>query len=427
MDKEYSDLDYAIAYKLRIAQRMIEEGADVNQRFDTYQTPLHIALSVGNMFLVELLLDRGADATAKDRWQETPLLIAAKLLLKDRQKYELCKLLLENGADCNVPDFKHETPLQVLLEHGTLKIVKLLLDHGADIHMVDCSDYSPLHFAACNPNLDVLRYLLDHVLGSDADIDMHDDRGKTPMMYAIQCRLYQTCEFLLSRGVDVNSYSITGWTPLLLALKMTTVHNTTTSDKINEELKIIDLLLESGADMFDDLLDVNALKYASAVYVDDIFMYRLIRHVAKLECQGFSISEPKRRVILQHPIYRDDYKLCAEELKCMNNTLFYENMSLFDLLSDRQEIILKYVRNAKLVEAFESKDYRVTFPIYYDVMKMRFGAAVEKHRLQTDAAKILSEVFQFNDLSHLVNRRIVDYLNNDDMNFLRSCSINSSS
>ena len=60
----------------------LAQGANVNCKFkDDLYTPLHTACSSttvpGSLGVLNLLLDRGADANACNKWKETPLLIAA--------------------------------------------------------------------------------------------------------------------------------------------------------------------------------------------------------------------------------------------------------------------------------------------------------------------------------------------------------------
>jgi MATH domain/Ankyrin repeats (many copies) len=60
----------------------LEQGASVNCQFkDDLYTPLHTACSsgtaAGSMEVLQLLLEKGADGNACNKWSETPLLIAA--------------------------------------------------------------------------------------------------------------------------------------------------------------------------------------------------------------------------------------------------------------------------------------------------------------------------------------------------------------
>ena len=54
-----------MALRLEVARLLIEAGADVNATAAGGYTPLHIAASNGNREMVILLLESGADRTAR--------------------------------------------------------------------------------------------------------------------------------------------------------------------------------------------------------------------------------------------------------------------------------------------------------------------------------------------------------------------------
>ena len=83
-----------------LVEMLVESGFSPDLRFGSSDAPLlcHLAADGwSRMKAVELLLDKGADIEAKDRYGQSPLMIAAA-----RFGSEMVELLLEHGADVNV-------------------------------------------------------------------------------------------------------------------------------------------------------------------------------------------------------------------------------------------------------------------------------------------------------------------------------------
>jgi ankyrin repeat protein len=72
-----------------------------------------------------LLLAKGAEVNAKNKWGETPLHIAAFKSRKD-----VAELLLAGKAEVNAKDNKDSTPLHAAKLKGNADLVELLRQHG---------------------------------------------------------------------------------------------------------------------------------------------------------------------------------------------------------------------------------------------------------------------------------------------------------
>jgi RNA polymerase sigma factor (sigma-70 family) len=137
------------------------------------------ALSAAAQFnhkeVVQLLLDRGADASGRSKQcvsreievavGSTPLRLAA---LKGYR--EIVKLLLEHGAIVDASGQTGRTALHWASLKGRREIVKLLLDHGADIYAKDELGRSPFDWALIRGQLEVANLLREHFVSDQEKV-----------------------------------------------------------------------------------------------------------------------------------------------------------------------------------------------------------------------------------------------------------------
>ena len=185
---------------LETAQELISQGADVDDAMDQGgYNPLMVASKQGHLDMAELLIRSGAGVNAADALGRTSLMFAANeavagLLLSrgasvndrdDRQMTALCfavqqartgivRLLLEHGANASARCHQMRTPLDWIMgargasKNERMEIVKLLLAHDADVNARDSYGWTPLISAAKLGRLDVLQLLL-----AQPGIDVH--------------------------------------------------------------------------------------------------------------------------------------------------------------------------------------------------------------------------------------------------------------
>ncbi|MBX5460866.1 MAG: ankyrin repeat domain-containing protein [Steroidobacteraceae bacterium] len=158
--------------------------------------------------LIKLLLERGANPNARTReyppqrrwitrlgslsWVDftgqTPFLRAA--LAGD---VKVMRLLLEHGADPNIPTFNGTTPLMAAAginwtvaqtyDEGPaalLEAVRLAHSLGNDVNAVNSMGLRAIHGAANRGSDDIIRYLVEN----GAALDVADNQGRTPLTWA---------------------------------------------------------------------------------------------------------------------------------------------------------------------------------------------------------------------------------------------------
>ena len=86
---------------------------------------IHFAAWSGNIKVVKQHLAAGTDVDAKNEWEATALLKAAREGHK-----EIAELLINNGADLNAKNENGKTPLDWAIKNKRSEIADLLRKHG---------------------------------------------------------------------------------------------------------------------------------------------------------------------------------------------------------------------------------------------------------------------------------------------------------
>jgi Ankyrin repeats (3 copies) len=143
--QEKTFLDVVTYDHIKLAKRMIEEGADVNEREKNHKngwTPLYAAVTYNKVGMTSVLLRNGADIDSKFYDGDTYLHTIALKISCDRT--EVTQLLLNAGADVNSKNNKGYTPLALVIERSStsngkplnynylMGFVKILLQNGAN-------------------------------------------------------------------------------------------------------------------------------------------------------------------------------------------------------------------------------------------------------------------------------------------------------
>jgi hypothetical protein len=136
----YTPLQYAVMRgHAKVAQLLLEHGADVSSVSRNGWTVLHLAIGQNHTkardaeTIVRALLLYGSDVNARGRYGRTPLQCA----VQDGQSSHLVQILLDHGADISKTNDRGLNALHSLcLRHGTAsvraRICTILLHHGTD-------------------------------------------------------------------------------------------------------------------------------------------------------------------------------------------------------------------------------------------------------------------------------------------------------
>lgn len=175
----------------------------------TSGTALMFAVSTGNVEMVKLLLEFGANVnfhSASELGVGERLIVAALEpgLIHDEDSYRGTIL-------------KGTSALQVGALHGYSNIVQLLLEYGANVNATTMpnelvSDNTALMLAAANGHLEVVELLLAHGSNINAHLSTGVLNNMTVVMAAVNGGHYDVATLLIERGANVFT-KITGQGP----------------------------------------------------------------------------------------------------------------------------------------------------------------------------------------------------------------------
>jgi ankyrin repeat protein len=210
----WQSLPQAVTYGEPVVVRIwLEAGVDPNAVGSDGYTALQRAAITGNLQLVMLLVQYGANLTALSRNQYGDLPIHLAVAYGHRN---IVQWMLDNGVPVNIRNGMGATPLHSAAHNNRLEIARFLLDRGAEVNakVINSDNRTPLHEAAAEGSVDLVQLLLDR--GADINT-VTSDENQTPLHWAEKVGQLRTAELLIQRGADITALDKNGRTPLELA------------------------------------------------------------------------------------------------------------------------------------------------------------------------------------------------------------------
>ena len=153
--------------------------------------------------------DEGLDPEFQAKSIGSGLMIAAW-----KGNIEMMALFVERGANPRRANQNGEQPLQLAAWNGHLPAVKWLLDHGAALNR-EGNYWSALHYAVFNGHQEIASYLI----AQGAEVNARSPNSSTPLMLAARENREELTKILLESGADTKSTNDWGDTALSTAMR----------------------------------------------------------------------------------------------------------------------------------------------------------------------------------------------------------------
>lgn len=146
-------------------RRLLQNGADVNEKVAGGLNALMMASRRGHVAVVKVLLEAGADPNSFGGMHAlgffSPLTFAIDRENKD--KLETIDTLIAGGARLNPPASFDESPLDTAIHENDIELVRALLKRGSDVNWENKFGSTPLASAVTTGerNVNIVRLLLN--------------------------------------------------------------------------------------------------------------------------------------------------------------------------------------------------------------------------------------------------------------------------
>ena len=191
---------------VKCIQRLLDQGAGVNDPDGQGSSPLHHASEMGYEGCLKLLLDHEAALDAVDGEGFTPLHLAC-----EQGKSDVVKRLVEKGAPLDASHPESWRPIHLAAQNGHLGCLEVLLQGGANVTKTAGDPWTALHLAAAGGFQDCIKALIE----AGACVDDTDRSGSTPLQKACENGHRECVRILLDHKADPNKMDDEGFTPLI--------------------------------------------------------------------------------------------------------------------------------------------------------------------------------------------------------------------
>ena len=165
--------------------------------------------------------------------------LTSLMFATSRRNLEILKTLIAAEANLDLQNNEGKTALMYAVERGYLEIVEAFIAAGADLSIRDNKGMTALMHAAKTGNLEIVKVL--YAARPDL-LSIRDNDGITAIMYtAFYGRSFETVEFFIKMGADLDLQDKSGFTVLMNAVR--------NDEEYLEVEVVVEIVIAAGADL----------------------------------------------------------------------------------------------------------------------------------------------------------------------------------
>ncbi len=218
-------------------------------------------------------------------------------------------LLLARGANVNAQDSQGNSILMAAVYWRSVKLVKTLLKKGAHIQVKNRNGETVLHVAAEMGHSPDVVEVVKLLVQAHARVDERDHEGRTALMLAAETEEEAMVKYLLAQHANVNARDKDGMTVLMYSLN--SYPDALTASDQAREAAIVQELLRRGAKVNSKMYDGRTALMRAVYGGNEATVRLLLRHGAKINardwngstaldyCQFADIADPKMEALLR--------------------------------------------------------------------------------------------------------------------------------
>ena len=158
--------------------------------------PIHYACQHRSAEMVKLLIDKNVNLEAEDTDKKRPIHFACR-----HRSAEMVKLLISENVNLEAETIGRLRPIHIACQHRSTEMVKLLIEKNVNLEAETVNKFRPIHYACICGSIQMIKLFVD----ANVDLEVEDTDGCRPFHYACRYQLAESIEFLINKGVILNS------------------------------------------------------------------------------------------------------------------------------------------------------------------------------------------------------------------------------